>query len=139
VPWVHVTMHFIIWEVCYSMWWQHISQQLNTSEYTVYNIYGFLYFLNQELHHGELVHKPDCTLCLCACVSACMCISTQIQLHEIYIIISLVHEDTHKGHRIWNMSMTIWYDYETQMVGLTTIKVSPYNEQLSFKFLKSAH
>jgi hypothetical protein len=49
VPWVHVTMCFIIREVYYSMWWQHISQQLNTSAYTVYNIYGFPYFFKSGI------------------------------------------------------------------------------------------
>jgi len=61
-----------------------ISQQLNTSEYTVYNIYGFPYFLNQESHHGELVHKSDCILCLCVCVHMHACV--QIRLHEIHFI-----------------------------------------------------
>jgi hypothetical protein len=34
----------------------------------------------------------------------------------------------------YEMSLTIWYDYETYMVSLTTIKISPYNEQLIFNF-----
>lgn len=117
VPWVRVTICFIIWEVCYSIWWWHISQQLNTSEYTVYNIYGFPYFFKSGITSwgscAQIWLHP-----LCACVRKHACVYRYGYIRYF----SLMREGTHKGPRIWNVSLTIWYDYEKSMVSLTTIK-----------------
>jgi hypothetical protein len=60
---------------------------------------AFLIFLNQESHHGELVHKSDCLLCVLAYLcTLCVCVCMYRYGYMRYI--SLMHEGAHKGHRI---------------------------------------
>ena len=73
-----------------------ISQLLNTSEYTVYNIYGFPYFFKIRIHImgslcTNLIVSSVCVcVCVCVCVHACVCVCVcvcvQIRLHEIHFI-----------------------------------------------------
>jgi len=66
---------------------------------------AFLIFLNQESHREDLVHKSDCILCVRACIRKHACVYRYGYMRYF----SLMREGTHKGPRIWNMSLTIWY------------------------------